>query len=321
MKQPLRILFMGTPDFAVPSLTSLLGWDGCRVVAVVSQPDRPRGRGRKLVPTPVKQTALAAKIPVLQPEKIRTDEFLQTLAAFSPDILVVAAYGRILPASLLSLPPQGVINVHGSLLPKYRGAAPIQWAIIRGERETGVTIMEVVQEMDAGDILLTRTLSITDTDTAGTIFRRMARLGGEALVEALELLRQGKLVSQPQDHTLATEAPPLTKKDGLVNWARPAWEISCQVRGTDPWPGAYTFTPDGRMLKLFSPVVTMQAATEARPGTVMAVIADGLAVATGDTLLCFREVQPQGKRRMSAADWVNGRGIEIGDRLVSESAP
>ncbi|HFQ90908.1 MAG TPA: methionyl-tRNA formyltransferase, partial [Desulfobulbus sp.] len=230
MTSPLRILFMGTPDFAVPSLQALI--DGPdQVVAVVCQPDRPRGRGRKLTPPPVRRCAEAAGIPVLQPSSIRTDEFHDTVRELRPDLIVVAAYGRILPGSLLNLPPMGTINVHGSLLPKYRGAAPIQWAVINGETETGVTIMQMDEGMDTGDILLPVKTPIGEEDTAGTLFARLARLGGEALVKAIALLKEGRLTPIPQDDTLATEAPMLTKEQGRLDWSRDARSLHCLIRG------------------------------------------------------------------------------------------
>ena len=209
-----RIIFMGTPDFSVPALQALI--DGPdQVVAVVTQPDRPKGRGKKLTPPPVKMLAKSFDIPVLQPPKIRTEEFADELRSYKPDLIIVAAYGRILPPSILDLPPLGCINIHGSLLPRHRGAAPIQWAILAGDKEAGVTIMQMDVGMDTGAMLLPASIPVTDEETAGGLFNKLSALGGKALLEALDLLRQGKLPPIEQDHSLATEAPPLKKRRWL----------------------------------------------------------------------------------------------------------
>jgi len=309
-----RIIFMGTPDFAVPSLKALLD-RGEKVMAVVTQPDRPKGRGRKLTPPPVKEVAEAAGIPVLQPTKIKTPEFRAELKAFEPDLIVVAAYGRILPASILFLPPLGSINVHGSLLPKYRGAAPVQWAIINCEHETGITIMRMDEGLDTGDILLPGKIDIDRDDTAGTLAVKMADLGGRLLVEALDLLREDRLPPIKQDDHRATLAPPLTKEDGRIDWIRPATAISCLIRGTDPWPTAYTGLED-KTIRLFAPVVIHEPATE-EPGTLLRADADGLLIATGDGKLLVREVQLEGSRRMGAASFLNGHPLTVGMRFRS----
>ncbi len=251
--RPLRILFMGTPDFAVPTLQALL--DGPdTIVGAVCQPDRKKGRGKKLQPPPIKVLAQEKGLPVLQPTSIRTDAFLDEIKALQLDLIVVAAYGKILPGKLLNLPPLGTINVHGSLLPKYRGAAPIQWALINGEQETGVTIMQMDVGMDTGDILLPAKLPITDDDTTGTLFEKIAMLGGKALLEAIGLLKEDKLPPIKQDESLATEAPMLTKEQGHIDWNRPARELHCLIRGLDPWPSAYGFLGD-RRFRFFKPQV------------------------------------------------------------------
>jgi methionyl-tRNA formyltransferase len=309
MSVPYRILFMGTPAFAVPSLQALID-HGEKVVAVVSQPDRPKGRGRKLAPTPVKEVALAHGIPVLQPTKIRTAEFLDELRAYNADLFVVTAYGRILPGTLLNLPPLGTINVHGSILPKYRGAAPVQWAILRGEKETGITIMQMDEGMDTGDILLPRPLAIEPDDTAASLATRMAHLGGQALIEALELLKAGKLPRQKQDNTLATDAPPLTKEMGVIDWNRPAHELSCLIRGLDPWPTAHA-TLHHEMIRLFKPQVVAEPAT-APAGTVLRADKNGLAIATGNGVLLVGELQREGGKRLPAADFLRGYPIAPG---------
>lgn len=298
---------MGTPEFAVPTLQALLS-HGEHVVAVVTQPDRPKGRGRKLTPPPVKELALPAGLPVLQPTKIKTEAFLKEIKSFSPDLIVVTAYGRILPGSLLHLPPLGTINVHGSLLPKYRGAAPIQWAIINGETETGITIMQMDEGMDTGDILLPGALPVEPDDTAGTLAVKMAALGGKLLVEALDLLKTGKLKPSKQDDSLATLAPPLSKEQGKIDWERSAAEISCLVRGLDPWPTAYT-SLDGKFLRLFKPKV-IEDQVDSLPGILCRADAEGLLIATGKDYLLVEEVQLEGSKRMAVDAFLRGRPLK-----------
>lgn len=309
-----RIIFLGTPEFAVPSLQALLD-QGEEVVAVVCQPDKPKGRGRKLSPPPVKELALAAGLPVLQPTKVRTPEFLEELRGYQPDIMVVTAYGRILPGPVLDLPPLGTINVHGSLLPKYRGAAPIQWAVLNGEAETGITIMQMDEGMDTGDILLPGRLAIAPDDTAGTLAVKMADLGGKLLIEALEKLKAGNLPPLKQDESLATPAPPLTKELSPIDWRRPAREISCQIRGLDPWPMAHT-TLDGKWLRLFAPQVLPGPVGES-PGVLCRADKNGLTVATGEDYLRISEVQLEGGKRMSADAFLRGRPLKAGLRFPS----
>ncbi len=308
-RKPYRIIFMGTPEFAVPSLGSLIE-HGENVVAVVSQPDRPRGRGRKLTPTPVKALALSHDIPILQPTKIRTEEFLATIRSFDPDIIVVTAYGRILPSPLLALPSLGAINVHGSLLPKYRGAAPIQWALINNETEAGVTIMQVDEGMDTGDILLPAAIPIEPDDTTATLAPKLAELGGATLVKALDLLKENKLPPQKQDDSLATMAPLLTKEQGQIDWSLPAIAISGLIRGLDPWPKAYS-SLKGKRYKLFSPQVISAPATE-EPGTLCQADEDGLVIATGEGQLRIRAIQKEGARRINVADFLRGLPLAPG---------
>ncbi len=308
-----RIIFMGTPAFAVPSLTAMLD-HGEQVVAVVTQPDRPRGRGRKPAPPPVKETALAAGLPVLQPTAIKTEAFRRQIGEFQPDLIVVCAYGRILPGPLLRLPPLGTINVHGSLLPKYRGAAPIQWAIIRGETETGITIMQMDEGLDTGDILLPGAMPIELDDTAGTLAAKMAELGGRLLVEALDRLRAGTLTPVPQDDSQATLAPPLKKEDGHIDWSRPAAAIGCLIRGLDPWPSAYSFV-NGKRLRLFAPRPVAEPVAEP-PGTVVRADREGLTVAAGDGVVVIREIQREGGRRMPVATFLQGHPLPPGTRLA-----
>ncbi len=309
MSAPLRIVFMGTPDFAVPSLKALLAGPD-RVVAVVCQPDKARGRGKVMSPPPVKVEAQQHGLPVLQPASVRTETVLEQMRQLAPDLLVVVAYGKILPPALLALPRLGAINVHGSLLPKYRGAAPIQWAVINGEAETGITIMQMDAGMDTGDILMTTAVPIGPQETAGELFDRLARLGGDTLVGAIERLKTGQLAPQPQDHALASLAPMLTKEMGLVDWQLPARSLHSLIRGLDPWPSAYGFI-DGRRFRFFDPEVVPVRATEP-PGTICRADSQGLLVATGDDCLRIRSLQPEGKKRMDAATCLRGTRIVPG---------
>ena len=309
-----RIIFMGTPEFAVPSLQAMLD-HGENIVAVVCQPDRPKGRGRKVQPPPVKVLAQSRNIPVLQPPKIRTPAYLAELAALEADLFVVTAYGRILPASLLDLPPLGTINVHGSLLPKYRGAAPVQRAILAGEEVTGITIMQMDEGMDTGDILLTDRLGIDADDTAASLAVKMAKLGGRLLVEALELLRADKLPPEKQDDSQAGEAPMLSKDEAPINWQRSAAEISCQIRGLDPWPKAHTYLAD-KWLRPFRPVLLDEACSQA-PGTLIRIDPQGLVIATGNGALLVREIQYEGKKRMPVADFLRGHALAPGITFAS----
>jgi len=305
-----RIIFMGTPDFSVPALQGLI--DGPdQVVAVITQPDRPKGRGKKLTPPPVKVLAESAAIPVLQPTKIKTVEFASELRAFNPDLIIVAAYGRILPPSILDLPPLGCINIHGSLLPRHRGAAPIQWAILAGDKEAGITIMEMDVGMDTGAMLLPASVPVSLTETAGGLFTKLSELGGTTLLKALDLLRQDKLPPIEQDHTLATEAPPLKKEYGAIDWNKSAWEIHCLIRGMDPWPTAYGFL-NGKRFRFFAPELTDTSSTQT-PGTIIQADRNGLLLATGDGTLLVREIQPEGKRRMSVEAYICGQPLENGE--------
>lgn len=303
---PLRIIFMGTPDFAAANLKALLSGPD-RVTAVVTQPDRAKGRGKKVSPPPTKVLAEAASIPVLQPEKIKTEEFRNGLLSYQPDLIVVAAYGRILPQSLLELAPLGCINVHGSLLPGYRGAAPIQWAIIKGETEVGVTIIQMDQGMDTGDMLLKAKIPVGPQETAGSLMEKLATLGGQTLLQAIKGLKEGSITPLPQDHSQATMAPMLKKDDGLIDWGRSAKEIECLIRGLDPWPTAFCFLGENR-LRLFSPEVVFLE-NHATPGTVLHADRRGLLVACGQNALLLHEIQPEGKKRMSVESFCCGHPI------------
>ena len=310
-----RIIFMGTPDFAVPALHSLLNGPD-KVVAVVTQPDRPKGRGKKLAPPPVKVAAEAAGIPVLQPTKIRTEEFAAALKGYNPDLIVVAAYGRILPASILELPRLGCLNIHGSLLPRHRGAAPIQWAIIKGDTQAGVTIMQMDVGMDTGDILLPAAIPVNEDETAGSLFGRLAELGGATLIQALDLLRKDKLPPIHQDHSLATAAPPLTKEDGCLDWNKPAAELHCLIRGLDPWPGAYSFI-NGQRFRFFAPEIVHKECQQ-DPGTLILADHQGLLIATAQDCLLIKEIQPEGKKRMTVEAYLCGHPLKPGSQLTRE---
>jgi methionyl-tRNA formyltransferase len=308
----MRIVFMGTPEFAVPSLEALLKSDD-QVVGIVTQPDRPKGRGQTLTPSPVKLIAQRERIPFLQPTRMKDPEFLAALAAWKPDLIAVAAFGRILPPSILTLPPQGCINVHGSLLPKYRGAGPIQWAIMNGETETGITTMLMDEGMDTGAMLLQEKLSIEPEDTAGSLSPRLAALGGRLLVATLAQLKAGALVPRPQDHNRATMAPLLKKEDGFIDWTLPASSIANRVRGLSPWPGAYTFVGADRWV--LCRAKALNDAANAPPGQVTRVTKDALQVATGDALLAVLEIQPANSRRMTVSQFLAGHPIRPGLRF------
>ncbi len=311
-KQPLRIIFMGTPDFAVPSLQALAdGQDD--VVAVVTQPDRRKGRGKKLAPPPVKSLAEALDIPVLQPLKIKTEEFRNGLLSYQPDLIVVTAYGRILPPSLLELTPMGCINVHASLLPLHRGAAPIQWSVIKGDREVGVTIIRMDEGMDTGDMLLQASITSAPDETAGTLFNKMAQLGSETLLKAIKGLKDGTIAADQQDHDMATEAPMLKKSDGLIDWEKNGEELEYLIRGLDPWPSAFCIYK-GKRLRLFRPEVVYRE-SDAQPGTLLKADKRGLLVACGENTLLIKEVQPEGKKRMTVEAFLCGCSLKPGTLL------
>lgn len=312
MRAALRIVFMGTPDFAVPSLQTLLAGPH-RVIAAVCQPDRQRGRGKLVHPPPVKVLAEAHGIPVLQPESIRKETFFKQMRDIAPDLLVVVAYGKILPQALLRLPPLGAVNVHGSLLPKYRGAAPIQWAVSNGETETGITVMQMDEGMDTGDILLAAPTPIGPRETAGELFERLALLGGSTLAEALGKLQEGRLPATPQDPALASAAPMLTKEQGHLDWSLPAQRLHCLIRGFDPWPSAYGFIA-GKRHRFFKPEGTAIQTPEP-PGTICRADNQGVLIATGTECLLLQEIQPEGKKRMPAATYLRGARIAPGTRI------
>lgn len=309
MSSPFKVVFMGTPDFAVPSLNALKEF-GCTVSLVVTQPDKPKGRGRKLTPPPVKTAALANDFSVMQPDSVKTQEFYERIAALTPDLLVVVAFGHVLPENILAVPKLGAINVHASLLPKYRGPAPIQWAIINGDAETGITTMRMDKGLDTGDILKTAKIRISRQDTAATLHDRLALLGADVLLETLKDLRDGSLKSVPQDHSLATDAPLLTKSHGRIDWSQSAGAIERFIRGMTPWPGAYTFREDKR-LKIFRAEIR-QEHPNARPGQVIAGFPGQLWVAAGDGVLSILEIQGSSGKRLPIEDFLRGFPIPVG---------
>ena len=311
----LRVLFFGTPEFAVPTLDALLG-SRHKVVGVVTQPDRPRGRGQKTSPAPVKARALEAGVPVMQPARLKDPAFLADLAALTPDLGVVAAYGRILTDAVLSTPRLGLINVHASLLPRFRGAAPVHRAIISGEPETGVTIMRVVQALDAGPMLAAERRPIGPDETSDEVEHDLARLGAPLLLSVAEDLAAGRAQETEQDAGAATYAPRLTKADGVIDWTRPARSVHNLVRGLHPWPHAFTFHGRDRFI-LIRTTVDPTTAAAAPPGTVVEARGDRLVIATGDGAIQVVEIQPEGKRALRARDFLAGHRLAPGDRFAA----
>ncbi|MGH7506896.1 MAG: methionyl-tRNA formyltransferase [Longimicrobiales bacterium] len=314
----MRLIYWGTPEFAVPSLRALLG-EGHEVVAVVTQPDRPAGRGRGLRSPPVKRLAEEETIPVLQPEKPVGDTFLARLREYAPDLSVVVAYGRILRREVLDVPAGGSINLHASLLPELRGAAPIQWAIARGHEFTGVTVMRMVERMDAGPILMQVAEPIGEEERASDLTARLSEIGAEILVETLALLEVDGVAQVEQDESRATFAPLITRDDAHVDWSRPAVDVCRQIRAFDAVPGAWSVL-DGSEIKLFRPLPIDAGTNREAPGTVLRVeptdAAEGMLIACGAGALWIREVQPAGRSRMPTAAWLRGRGAEVGQQLT-----
>ena len=311
------IVFFGTPAFAVPSLEALIG-SRHRVAAVVSQPDRPKGRGQQLQATPTKVAAQAAGIPVIQPTRIKEEAFLQQIRDLQPDLGVVVAFGRILPDALLVIPRLGMINVHASVLPRYRGAAPIQRAVLAGDAETGVTIMRVETELDAGPTFAVATIPIPPDATSGDVERALAPLGAELLLPVVDDLEAGRAVEIPQDHARATLAPKITKDEGAIDWTLPASVVHNRVRGLQPWPLASTrFNGERLVLRRTSPAPDLTP-EDLTPGTVVRAHGDELIVACGDdTALRVLEIQPEGRRTMTAREFLAGRGVTEGSRFES----
>jgi len=311
-EEPLSIVFMGTPEFAVPSLLALLAGPDAGVLAV-TQPDRPKGRGMETSKSPVRAAAEEHGVPLMTPEKASDPDFIRKIAEISPDLIVVVAYGQILKRALLDIPPMGVVNVHASLLPAYRGAAPINRAIIDGLMVTGVTTMLLDEGMDTGDILISREVPIGPDETAGGLSDRLARDGARLLIETIQGLKAGTIKPVSQDHARATRAPMLRKEDGLINWSGAPDTIKNHVRGMTPWPGAFTRLGD-QTIKVFG-VRQDSEKSDAPPGTVVRVADDGIYVAAGGSIIVITDLQAPGKRRMEAAEFVRGNKIPIGTRF------
>jgi methionyl-tRNA formyltransferase len=308
----LRTVFMGTPEFALPTLKGLIA-AGVDLVGVYTQPDRPKGRGKKLAASPVKRLAMEENIPVFQPQKLREPGAVETLRELKPDLIVVVAYGQILPKAVLDIPTHHCINVHASLLPKYRGAAPINKAIIEGETETGVTTMLMDVGLDTGDMLVKLSLPIGSDESAGQLHDRLALLGRKAMEETLRQICDGTLKPEPQDDALSSYAPMMKKEDGLIGWQKSAEEIHNQVRGLDPWPGAYTHL-DGEVLKIAASSV--EEPSFDKPGTIVSADKSGVRIACGQGTLVVGELQLPGKKRLSAMNFLSGHPLFPGTQLV-----
>ncbi len=307
----LRVLFMGTPDFALVSCRAV--YERFNLVGVVTQPDRPKGRGGKMAAPPVKEFALEHNIPCWQPTILKDGSFQAVLDETKPDIIVVAAYGRILPSYILDYPRYGCINVHGSLLPKYRGAAPIQRAVINGEKETGVTIMKMAEGMDTGDMILWESTPISDSDTSGTLFDRLALIGADALIKAIEKIIDGTAVYTPQDDTLATHAPMIEKSEGALDFNKPANELRNLIMGLNPAPGAFAEFEDYR-IKIHE--ATLGGHTNCAVGKIASISPDGIGIACGDgNILLLTMVQKQGKNRTDAYSYACGAKLAVGESL------
>ncbi len=314
----LKIVFLGTPDFAVPSLERLLE-GGFDVAAVVTQPDRPKGRGRHLTPPPVKQTALRLGLPVHQPEKLRDPDTIAWFRDLRPDAAAVVAYGKIIPQAMIDIPRLGIVNLHASLLPKYRGAAPIQWAIAEGETRTGVTTMLIDAGLDTGDILLAQETEIGPDETAVELAQRLALMGADLLVQTLRGLQAGAITPRPQDHEQATFAPMLTKDAGRIDWSWPAPKIHNRIRGFQPWPGAFTFF-GGRTLHIWRSRLSETDLTSP-PGTVHVARHALLVACGGNTAIELLELQIEGRNRISAAAFINGQRLGGGELLGEQTTP
>jgi methionyl-tRNA formyltransferase len=312
---PLRIIFMGTPELAAVSLGALLHEPAFQLVAAVTQPDRPKGRDLKLQPSPVKEIAQKIGLRVLQPEKARDEKFIADLSKLQPEVITVAAFGQILPKKILELPRFGCLNVHTSLLPKYRGAAPIQWAIANGETETGVTIMKMDADLDTGDILTQQATPIHDTDTAATMHDRLARLGAELLVKTIPDYISEKIQSRPQAADLATYAPRIKKEDGRIDWQLPAKTIWNRMRAFTPWPGAFTLRPgQPQLLKIWEAEVVQR---DGAPGEILEAGKSGIVIACGKDSLRVTALQREGGRRMNAVEFLTGHTLKPGEVFAS----
>lgn len=309
----MRIIFMGTDKFAVPALRVVIDSEA-ELLCVVTQPDQRKGRGLKTFPSPVKEISLENNLPLYQPERVRNREFIEeVLKSLNPDLIIVAAFGQILPRAILDLPPHGCINLHPSLLPKFRGAAPIQRAIMSGEKETGVTVMFMDEGEDTGDIILQEKTEIEISDSSQFLAQKLADLSARLIQKVLRLAQDGPLPRHTQDHSKATHAPRLSKEDGLIDWKASALEIHNLIRGTIPWPGAYTTFGEATGLKIWESRLLKSSHPDLRPGTIADILPDeGIVVATGDMDLLITIVQPASKSKMRARDFVNGYRVEVG---------
>lgn len=305
----MRVIFMGTPDFSVGTLEAIIE-AGHEVVLVVSQPDKPKGRSGQLQPTPVKECALAHNIPVFQPEKIKAPENVAKLAEYNPDIIIVVAFGQIVSKEILDMPKYGCVNVHASILPKYRGAAPIQWAVINGDETTGVTTQRMDVGVDTGDIIGTVEYKLAQDETGGSLFDHLAELGAKLCVETMEKIEKGEATYTPQNHELATHTKKIEKELGNIDFTKSAKEIECLIRGLNPWPSAYTHL-NGKTMKLWKARV-IDEHTEQKPGTIVRLTKDEIWVQTGNGILALLEVQLEGKKRMPVADFLRGGKLEEG---------
>lgn len=307
----MKVIFMGTPEFAVPSLEILLKHH--EVVAVVTQPDKPKGRGKKMTFSPVKQRAIEAGIEVLQPIKVRDAEFIEKLKTYDAELIAVTAFGQILPEEILNMPKYGCVNVHGSLLPKYRGAAPLQWSVINGEQQTGVTTMYMAKGMDTGDMLLKQSIAILPNDTYGSIHDKLCVIGAELLLKTIEGLQKGTLERVKQNEKEASYAPMITKETGHIDWTKKSQEIICLIHGLDPAPTAYTVY-NGEVLKIWQAENTDF--ISGKIGEITAITKKGFVVTTGDGSVLVTEVQAKGKKRMAADAYLRGHSMEIGTILA-----
>ena len=314
----MKTVFMGTPDFAVPMLEKIIKLD-YEIVGVVTQPDRPKGRGKKVVPTPVKLFAQNAGLKVFQPEKIKTQEFTSLLQELAPQVIIVVAFGQLLSPKILKIPTHGCINVHASLLPKYRGAAPIHWAVINGEKATGVTTMYMDEGLDTGDMILSKAIPIDEYATVGMVHDQLALLGADALAETLELIVKGKAPRQPQQNSRATYAPLLTKEHEIIDWHKTAKEICNHIRGMNPWPGTCAYL-DGQVIKIWQATYVEKLTNElGLPGQILAATAAGIVIQTGQGQVCIKELQWQSCKRMPTSDFLRGKQLPVGRFLGNRS--
>ncbi|MCI9081002.1 MAG: methionyl-tRNA formyltransferase [Lachnospiraceae bacterium] len=314
----MKVIFMGTPDFSVGTLEALIQ-AGHEITLVVTQPDKPKGRGKNLQFPPVKEAALAHGIEIYQPRRVREPECIEYLQNYQADIIVVVAFGQILPREILDMPKFGCVNVHASLLPKYRGAAPIQWAVINGERVTGVTTMRMDEGLDTGDMILKEEVALAPEETGGSLFDRLAQTGAELCVRTLTAIEEGTAAYTPQNHEAATHTSMIKKQLGEIDWNKSAQELECLIRGLNPWPSAYTYWK-GKTLKIWKASVQEQSMqpVDFEPGRIVTVNKDGIMVQTGQGMLNLLEIQLEGKKRMKTDAFLRGYQIETGTRLGKE---